>query len=235
MCLLVIENNQTKRNAIKDFLQANSNYEISASSCESEEECLSLVERKKPDFILISSIISGKSSFEIIKKLRQKNREQFIVVICDGPMDRFKIYDFICADVQGIIEADADYYSYISAIEAVNAGAHYYTKTILEIMKNTLQSSRAPASVNSDNLTRREIDILRLIANGLRNKEIANYYNLSVRTVEAHRLNIRKKTKAYSLQALIQVARNITQSEDQNIAFVARDEDKGMHNLMVGE
>jgi len=62
---------------------------------------------------------------------------------------------------------------------------------------------------NAYNLTRREMDVLRLLARGLCNKEVANMLKLSVRTVEAHRFSIRTKTGSKALSDLLKIARGM--------------------------
>jgi len=62
---------------------------------------------------------------------------------------------------------------------------------------------------NAYGLTGRELEILSLLSSGFCNKEVANKYELSVRTVEAHRLNIRRKTQSNTLSDLVRISRSL--------------------------
>jgi len=84
---------------------------------------------------------------------------------------------------------------------------NFFSENLTDIL---FQAKYATSSQkNAYDLTSRELEILSLLANGFCNKEIANKYDLSVRTVETHRLNIRRKTKSNTLSNLVRIARSL--------------------------
>lgn len=109
--------------------------------------------------------------------------------------------------VVGFIGMKAADIEFTTAIRTVIRGGSYFSPNLVD----ALFRRRKPGSPTGNEyaLTGRELEILSLLANGYCNKEIANAFELSVRTVETHRLNIRRKTSANSLSDLVKVARRL--------------------------
>lgn len=112
---------------------------------------------------------------------------------------------------RGLIGRNAGAHEYVAAIDAVLLKGCYISADLVDVFldEDTPRVGRS----NCWNLTAREIEILSMLSDGLSNKEIANSLCLSVRTVEAHRLNIRQKTGANILSELVRVAREIRAAE----------------------
>ena len=113
------------------------------------------------------------------------------------------------ADLRLLIEAGAD------AFVAQNTSPDELSAALMALWRGKSSFGEAPASALAapmevgGNLTRRETDILRLISSGFSNKEVARQLDLSVRTVETHRLNLRRKTQTGRLSDLVSLARTL--------------------------
>lgn len=115
------------------------------------------------------------------------------------------------------------------AVRAMKAGAvdlvqkPFVEQALLEAIQRAIelgrrappgpQRGRAPTCQQLDQLTRREREIMRLIVNGMSSKQIAASLNISIRTVETHRRQIMRKTRAANLAELIHICLNAAQSE----------------------
>ncbi|HOY15026.1 MAG TPA: response regulator transcription factor, partial [Saprospiraceae bacterium] len=117
----------------------------------------------------------------------------------------------------GYILKDTSKDHFLKAIRSVAGGGKYFSGAVSEYIvarllntpsKNASNSSESPndvgpTSIEIDELTKRERQILDLVTDGLSNKEIADKLNKSVRTIEAHRFNLMKKLDAKNLAELI--------------------------------
>lgn len=108
--------------------------------------------------------------------------------------------------VRGFICAGAEPIELINALRAVRDGGIYLSGKLAPFL---LAPALETEIVDRFGLTARETEILGLLADGLTNREAAEYLQLSVRTVETHRYNIRQKTQARSLSDLVTIARKL--------------------------
>lgn len=102
----------------------------------------------------------------------------------------------------------------ISLISRMASSSAYHAALLALARGRRLRSAvflpqRRPSSATLFGLTEREKEILGLICSGYSNKDVARLLDLSVRTVETHRLNIRRKTRAVRLRDLLQVAHQL--------------------------
>ena len=166
-----------------------------------------LAGKENPHSILmISAFLSGTNIFDVIKQHHQAFPETR-VVICYAPEDAPLLQEFIDVGVSALIGQEAASAEYIAAAKGAVAGGAYFSANIIRCL--ILDRKNASSRSNAYNLTNREAEVLRLLANGLSNKEIANTLDLSVRTAEAHRLSIRRKTSANTLSDLVRIAKAV--------------------------
>ena len=154
--------------------------------------------------IIVSANLARPNASATVRRIRQSSPDSEIVVVGVGE-DALMVRDLIGQGVGGIVSADAPPDEYWNAVHAVRFGAIYLSGTIGEAV--FANASKREAAPNPYGLTAREIDILRSLSEGMSNKEVARRLDLSVRTVETHRLNIRRKTNSHNLSDLVRVSR----------------------------
>ncbi|MCC2113606.1 MAG: response regulator transcription factor, partial [Hyphomicrobiales bacterium] len=159
-----------------------------------------------PDVVLLDASLTKINTHETARRLQDLS-EDIRILVCYLAADPFEVQELIQAGVAGFVGKNAEPLEYANAVRAVAGGGNYFSNSLI----GKLFSGRATPmnGVNLYNLTQRETEVLRLLADGMSNKEIARRLDLSVRTVETHRLNIRRKTKAYGLSDLVRVARKL--------------------------
>ncbi|MEM7425492.1 MAG: response regulator transcription factor [Pseudomonadota bacterium] len=166
-----------------------------------------LAGKENPHSILmISAFLNGANIFDVVKQ-HQRTFQETRVVICYAPEDAPLLQEFIDAGVSAMIGQEAMSAEYIAAAKAAVAGGVYFSANIIRCL--IFDRKNATSRSNAYDLTNREAEVLRLLANGLSNKEIANTLDLSVRTAEAHRLSIRRKTSANTLSDLVRIAKAV--------------------------
>lgn len=168
------------------------------------------------DVILINYGMAQAEAIRIITEFRQSFPDSRLVVGQLGE-DQNLLRQLCEMGVTGFLSPKAEPREYSSSVVSVWGGGLYFSQDLVKVL---FQSAALKSQQdNTLGLTQREIEVLELLATGYCNKEIANMCDLSVRTVETHRLNIRRKTKANTLSDLVRVARelglsNMTETTD---------------------
>lgn len=156
-----------------------------------------LILAAQPELALVDIGMRGGSGIELIARLRQQNVPTRLVVLTmyDNPG---YVAEAMGAGARGYVLKDAPSEEIFAAIDAVLAGGCYYSAGVMPV------PGTAPGQ--GTQLTQREKEVLALIADGLNNKRIAIALGLSVRTVETHRLNIKRKVGIEGTPALLKYA-----------------------------
>ena len=154
--------------------------------------------------VIVSATLMQPNAAATIRRLRTTSPDSEIVVVGVEP-DALFARDLVNQGVGGIVAADAPPDEYWNAVHSVRFGAVYLSGQIAEVLFSA--GPKRDAADNPYGLTAREVDILRSLSDGMSNKEVARQLDLSVRTVETHRLNIRRKTNSHNLSDLVRISR----------------------------
>ena len=153
--------------------------------------CLDVIEREKPDVVLLDINMPEMNGLEMLEVLRKSNNKKQKVLILTIHDEIEYLLKAVKIGVEGYVLKDADSSILKKAIKSVVAGETYIDYTMVPL----LNESKAKVFVNQDDdmLTRREIEVLKLLAEGLFNKEIAYKLSISEKTVKNHVSSIFKK------------------------------------------
>lgn len=140
-----------------------------------------------------------------LRRAKCKPGPRAIAVLAPG--DLASLAPLVRTGYRGFVLDDRVAKDIVPAIMAIGSGGAYLSADLLRALVDP--ASRKAAVPSAQGLTPREQEILSMIAIGLSNKDVARRLDLSVRTVETHRLNIRKKTAARDRRDLIRVAQRL--------------------------
>jgi len=227
--VLVVDSHPIVREGLRQFLEALDACTVVAEAGEAET-ALRVCSDKEHDVMLINSVLPGADIFNVINRYKQMD-ETRKVVVCHVTADLSLLQEFHRCGTDGYIGQQAGSGEYSIAVRTVMEGGNFLSGNLAKVLFKVGKVSNDTTNVYG--LTSRELEILSLLANGLCNKEIANHYDLSVRTVEAHRLNIRRKTTSNTLSELVRVARSLgishlgaastaTESDEQPLELAAQ-------------
>jgi two-component system response regulator NreC len=166
-------------------------------------EAIRQVESLEPDLILMDLSMPRMSGVEAIREIRKRIPRTKILALTVHKTEEF-ILEVLQAGADGYIPKDASSNELMMAIRSVLMGKRYLCPSVSKVViEGYLESRRASESSTIwDTLTKREREILKLIAEGYKNKEIGDYLFISVKTVEKHRANLMKKLDLHSAAAL---------------------------------
>lgn len=154
-------------------------------------ECLDVVNKTNPDIIIMDINMPNLDGLQTLKIMRQENinKKVIMVTLYDDIDYLIKALDY---KGNGYVLKNSDFAILKDAIDSVEKN-EIYVEPSLTVMLNSSLARRNVKKSMIDSLTKRELEILKLIAQGLLNKEIAAMLNISERTVKNHISNIFKK------------------------------------------
>jgi two-component system nitrate/nitrite response regulator NarL len=168
---------------------------VAEASC--ANEALEVLQVFNPDLLLMDISMPGMNGLELAVLIRDQH-PGVRVLILSMFNNREYVLSAMRAGARAYILKDAPVTEIIAAIDAVCAGGTYYSSAVAELTVGGRPS--APQ------LTQREHEILVLLAHGSTNKAAALKLGISVRTVESHRLSLRRKLGVDSASELLKVA-----------------------------
>lgn len=196
--ILLIEDHLLVREAWKDALGQIENYSI-IGEAENMCEAYDKVSTLKPDVILMDINLRGENGAELLYKICNTIPNPKIIIVSMNNEYSF-IKKAFSTGAKGYVTKFSPKSDLIEAIKKVAQGETYMCS---EVKKLFLQKSINPSKEDNLNLSLRELDIIKLIAKGKGNKEIATGLDLSVKTVEGHKTKIYKKLGVKSIAELI--------------------------------
>jgi len=158
-------------------------------------EAIELVARHAPDVVLMDLTMPRVDGIAATREIRTRHPATQVVVLTTYADDR-SILDALGAGAIGFLTKDASRDEIRLALEAAAAGHAHLDPAAHAVLVDAASTSRSPAATPPDGLTRRELEVLTLIAGGLSNGEIAAQLFLSEATVKTHVNRIFAKTQS---------------------------------------
>ncbi|TFW15758.1 response regulator [Duganella callida] len=194
--ILLVDDHPLVRDGLRARLEAMPQFEVVAEAG-GAAEALEQAARHPVDLVLMDINMRGANGIEATAQFRQAFPR--IAVLILSMHDKLEyVSQAIQAGARGYVLKDAPGKDIVVAIETVMSGGIYYSAALARQLAQ-------PQSADNQ-LTSREHEVLRHIANGESNKQIARALDLSVRTVETHRLNIKRKLGIEGQAELIRFA-----------------------------
>ena len=169
-------------------------------------ELLKKIKELKPNMVLLDISMPNSSGIEIAYKIKKQYSDVKILILTMHKNKEY-LYHAMSAGAHGyLLKEDSDI-ELFSAIERIRNGGIYVTRILADEAVGELSNIfEEDGKVALELLTRREKEVLKLIAEGKFNKEIADILYISIRTVENHRANIIRKTKLNKPAELVRYA-----------------------------
>jgi two-component system nitrate/nitrite response regulator NarL len=196
--VLLVDDHAVVRDGIRARLESNAGFEVVGEAVNGRE-ALQKVEELNPDVVLMDISMPVMNGMDAAMQLREKFPDTKVIILTMHEHKEY-IQGVIRCGAQGYIVKDVSAQEMISAIKTVMGGETYYSSCVSQMMFDDFNRT---GSHDSDKLglTQRQRTILALVEQGMSSKAIANELNISVRTVEAHRHNIKIKLDAQNAVA----------------------------------
>ncbi|AHZ67570.1 MULTISPECIES: response regulator transcription factor [Pseudomonas] len=192
----LVDDHSLVRDGIKALLAVMAPLEV-VGEAESGAQAIEMVGRCQPDLLLVDISLRDMNGLELTRVLRSQYPSLKVLML--SMYDNYEyVSESVRAGASGYVLKNSPSREIIAAIEAIVSGGTFYSAEIAQ---------RLIADKSTDNeLTPRESQVLYKMAQGLNNKEMARELDISVRTVETHRLSIRRKLNIDKPAALVKYA-----------------------------
>jgi DNA-binding NarL/FixJ family response regulator len=191
--IVIAEDHRILREGLRSLFSSNPDIEV-AGEAENGLDAIRCAEKIKPDLLLIDLSMPKMSGLDAIAEIKHQCPDTKIMVLTVHKAEEY-VFEALKAGADGYLLKDATYTELKLAVESVLSGKPYLSPGISEKLVASYLESGKPVKNESawDTLTQRERQILKLIAEGNKNKEIAACLCISLKTVEKHRSNFMKK------------------------------------------
>lgn len=200
--IVIAEDHTILREGLRALISLDPNYEI-IGEAEDGRDAIRCVEKLMPDLLLIDLSMPRMNGMEAIRDIKKRYPEIKIIALTVHKTEEY-ILATLEAGADGYVLKDATHNELMIAINSVLSGKPYLSPGVSEkVIEGYLEGRRTlkPSSA-WDTLSQREREVLKLIAEGYKNKEIADDLCISIKTVEKHRSNLMKKLGLHNAAAL---------------------------------
>jgi two-component system, NarL family, response regulator NreC len=209
---VVVDDHAVVRSGIRLLLDAEDDIEVVSEAGDAREAVFE-ARAHQPDVILLDVVMPGRSGIEVIPDLLKESPESKILLLSMQD-DAAYVREAFAAGASGYVLKEAADAEVVGAVRDVASGGRYVHPVLGARL--VAAEAEAEARAEQDPLSEREHEILRLLALGHTNQEIAGELYLSVRTVETHRAHIMQKLRISTRAELVRYALDQGMLEDSS-------------------
>lgn len=200
--IFIAEDHTIVREGLRSLLSSHPQFEI-VGEAEDGREVVRCIGDCEPDLILLDLSMPRMNGMEAIKEIKRLSRRTKILVLTIHKTEEY-ILPALKAGADGYMLKYDTQAELITAIKSVLDGKSYLSPGVSgKVVEGYIKGSKTLKTKSSwDTLTQREREILKLIAEGYKNREIADYLCISVKTVIKHRANLMEKLDLHNISAL---------------------------------
>jgi DNA-binding NarL/FixJ family response regulator len=180
--ILIVDDHPVVRAGLTSMLSSHGGFDVCGAAC-GGEEAIEMVELTKPDVILLDLRMGDMSGIDTLVAFKSRQMATRVLVLTSFETDE-DIYRAVQAGALGYLMKDTSLKEMAEAIQTVYGGRKYFSREI---------ASRLAERMMRSSLTTREVEVLKLLAKGPTNKQIARALCISDHTVRNHVNNILEK------------------------------------------
>jgi len=197
--ILIVDDYALMRNGLEAMLESEAGYEVVGVASDGESAMLAVSELQ-PDIVLIDLAVPRTSAIDAIVQIKRQYPHVKIIALTFQKEDKH-IHATLEAGADAYVLKDDSRTELFGALASVANGKSYLSPSIVDkVMAGYISGGDASTGEPSrEILTRREREVIKLVAEGKRTKEIATYLSLSPKTIEKHRTNLMRKLDLHNV------------------------------------
>lgn len=207
--VLIVDDHRLLRDGLAAVLNQAEDIEI-VGSVPSGEEAISIFSTLKPEVILMDIIMGGMTGIEATRWLKEQDGNVKVILISSEIRKELVTAGIQCG-IDGYLPKDVDFSVLCDAIRTVKKGGRYFNEAITNLVfedfyqKKKLINTQGKVTLPND-LTKREQEVLALVASGKSNQEVADDLFISIKTVDSHKNHILDKLGLKNTAELVKYA-----------------------------
>ncbi len=203
--VLIVDDHAILREGIRALLTLSKDMEVVGEAADGQEG-VEIARELSPDVVLMDIAMPGLDGLEATRRIKDRHKNVKVLILTQHE-NREYVFPILKAGADGYVLKKAAGTELISAIRAVHEGGTFlYPSVARTVVEDYLRPDGTIAERRHSKLTDREIEVLKLVAEGRSNQEIADLLCLSVKTVTGHRTNIMEKLDLHSRTELVKYA-----------------------------
>ena len=189
--VLIADDHKLFRQGLISLMKTREDMVEIVGEAQTGKESIEMAKQLKPDLILLDIYMPDGGGLKAAREIRESMPEIAIVMLTSSELDEH-LHEAVRIGVQGYLLKDLDADELFSLLSGIEKGEAAMTRSMAaRLLKNVAKASSN--SIEKDSLTEREIDVLRNVARGESNQEIADNLQITVNTVKTHIKNILAK------------------------------------------
>ncbi|HMI66641.1 MAG TPA: response regulator transcription factor [Cyclobacteriaceae bacterium] len=205
--VLLVDDHQLIRDGVQSMIENTDDLEM-IGSVSSGEDSINQVRENRPDVILMDIMMGGMTGIEATRWIKGFD-PTIKVVLLTMEISREYVSAGIKSGVDGYLPKDVDKETLLEALRTVHGGGRFFNDAIMKLVFEDFYSHEKLKSADKklpDDLTKREYEVLGLVAAGKTNKELAETLFISTKTVETHKTHIMEKLGLRNSTELVKYA-----------------------------
>jgi two-component system response regulator NreC len=200
--IVIAEDHTILREGLRALLSSDPEFEV-VGEAEDGRDAIQCVENLTPDLVLMDLSLPRMNGMDAIQEIKKRCPGTKVLALTVHKTEEY-ILATLRAGADGYVLKDATHTELVMGIKSVLKGKPYLSPGVSDkVIEGYLEGRKSLRTATPwDTLTQREREVLKLIAEGYKNKEIANYLYISAKTVEKHRANLMKKLDLHTSSAL---------------------------------
>ncbi|MDG2051877.1 MAG: response regulator transcription factor [Myxococcota bacterium] len=204
MRALVVDDHGVMRAGLRSLLESRDDVTL-VGEAKNGHEAIEQAERLKPELILMDIELPGLSGILAAEEITRQRYCDRILMLSAHETRNF-VESALRAGARGYVVKTSSAQELQTAIDAVCSGRCYMSPAVTHHAVGAVADPAGTTASPISSLSRREQEVLRLIADGMGNKEIADELHLSPRTIETHRANLMRKLGVRKVSGLVRIA-----------------------------
>ena len=203
--LLVVDDHPIVRHGVVQLIEQEPGLEVVAQAG-TAEEALEYAQNDTYDLAIIDVSLQGVSGLELVKQIRERGVEMPILMMSMHD-ESFYAERALRAGAQGYVMKQRATEDVANAIRKVLAGELYLSDELsAKLLRRAVDGDIGPGQSGVSQLSDRELEVLQLLGQGVSTRDVADQLNLSVKTIESYRANIKRKLDLKNAAELMRFA-----------------------------
>lgn len=202
--ILLVDDHTILRHGLKKLVESKHEYEVVGEAADGLA-AVKLARALQPDLVVMDISMPNMTGLQAIVEIREAAPRAKVMILTMHDSEEY-IRQFLKQGAVGYLLKDTASEELLAAIAEIRRGGSYFSAAIASRLSAARRSGSEPTGTRYDSLTKQELKVLKMLAEGKSNKEIAALLFISPKTVETHRTHIMKKLDLHDITELVRMA-----------------------------